>query len=396
MANEKRLSALVVKSAPAGRHADGGSLYLEVTGSGSRRWLYRYRDGGRIRDMALGDATVLSLKDARDLRDKWRRELALGRDPIETRRAEKAVGMTFGEVADEVIALKERDLRNDKAAAQWKMTLTVYSESLRSKPIAEIATADVLAVIRPLWSRIPDTAWRLRGRIERVIDHGRAHGHIPADAPNPARWRGHLELLLGARRTLTRGNHAALAYEDAPAFMNWLRAKEGVSARALEWTILTAARTGETIGALKSEINLDTAVWTIPADRMKAGRDHRVPLSDSALAIAKDAMNTRGDHLFPGRKGKPLSNMAMSNLLKRQDSSVTVHGFRATFKSWAEDQTDCAREVIEAALAHVIGDKAEQAYRRSDALEKRRALMTQWSTFLPAKEESQRAHGAVF
>ena len=261
-----------------------------------------------------------------------------------TRRIEKSAGVTFGEVADEVIALKERDLRNDKAAAQWKMTLTVYAESLRGKPIAEIKTPDVLAAIKPLWSRIPDTAWRLRGQIERVIDHARAHGHIPADAPNPARWRGHLELLLGARRTLTRGNHAAMAYEGAPVFMAWLRAKDSVSARALEFTILTAARTGETIGALKSEIDLGAAVWTIPGDRMKAGRDHRVPLNDAALAVAKEALSSKGEHLFPSRRGKPLSNMAMSNLLRRQYVSITVHGFRATFKSWAEDQSGfCTR-----------------------------------------------------
>jgi integrase len=376
---EKRLTALAVKSAGPGRHADGGSLYLVVTPT-SRRWLYRYRDGGDVRDMALGDATILSLKDARDLRDAARRQLALGANP----RAEKAQGITFGEIADEVIALKTRDLRNDKSAAQWAMTLRDYAAPLRSKPVAEITTQDVLAVLRPLWSRVPETASRLRGRIERVIDHARAHGHIPADAANPSRWRGHLELLLGARRRLTRGNHAAMAYEDAQAFMRWLRGKRGASARALEFTILTAARTGETIGALKAEIDLGAAVWTIPAERMKAKRDHRVPLSAAAVAIAKAQMATPGGYLFPGMRGRALSNMAMAELLKHRapPAVATVHGFRATFKSWAEDKTDNAREVIEAALAHTIGDKAEQAYRRSDALDKRRALMGEWSVFL--------------
>jgi integrase len=379
VAGEKRLSALAVKSAGPGRHADGGSLYLVVTPT-SRRWLYRYRDGGHVRDMALGDATVLSLKDARDLRDAARRQLALGANP----RAAKAQGITFGEVANEVVALKTRDLRNRKAADQWTMTLRDYAAPLRSKPVAEITTQDILAVLRPLWSRVPETASRLRGRIERVIDHARAHGHIPADAANPARWRGHLELLLGMRRRLTRGNHAAMAYDDAPAFMQWLRGKRGASARALEFTILTAARTGETIGALKAEIDLDAAVWTIPAERMKAKRDHRVPLSAAAVAIAKAQMATPGGYLFPGMRGWALSNMAMAELLKHRapPAIATVHGFRATFKSWAEDKTDHAREIIEAALAHTIGDKAEQAYRRSDALDKRRALMGEWSAFL--------------
>jgi integrase len=393
MANgEKRLSALAVRNAAPGVHADGGSLFLEVSAAGRRKWTWRYRSGARVRDMGLGDADHVPLTEAREQRDRWRKELALGRDPVELRRTEKSAGITFGEIADEVMALKERELRNPKSAAQWAMTLKEYAAPLRNKPVARITTQDVLAVLKPLWSRVNETASRLRGRIERVIDHARAHGHIPADSPNPARWRGHLELLLGARGKPARGHHAAMAYDDAPAFLQWLRGRQGVSARALEFTILTAARTGETIGARKSEFDLQSAVWTIPAERMKAARDHRVPLGDAALAVAKVALSSKGAYLFSGMRGKTLSNMAMSELLKHRapPSVATVHGFRASFKSWAEDKTDHAREVIEAALAHTIGDKAEQAYRRSDALEKRRALMRDWQRFLEDEQAPKR------
>ena len=202
MAGEKRLSALAVKNAAPGIHADGGSLFLHVSEDGRRKWTWRYRAGQRVRDMGLGD---LSLAEAREQRDRWRKELAVGRDPIETRKAEKSAGVTFGEIADEVVALKSRDLRNQKAADQWTMTLREYAAPLRSKPIADVTTQDVLAVLRPLWGRVPETASQLRGRIERVIDHARAHGHIPADVANPARWRGHLELFLAPCKRL----HAA-------------------------------------------------------------------------------------------------------------------------------------------------------------------------------------------
>jgi integrase len=383
MANgEKKLTALAVRNAKPGTHGDGGSLFLVVSKSGQRKWVWRYRSGSRIRDMGLGDAEYVSLTEARAQRDDWRRKLAMGRDPIETRRATTMAGTTFGTVAEEVIALKTRDLRNTKSAAQWAMTLTKYAKPLRDKPVAGIDTAAVLVVLKPLWTRVPETASRLRGRIERVLDHARTHGHIPADAPNPARWRGHLELLLGNRKRLIRGHHAAMAYTDVAAFMKWLRAKSGASAKALEWTILTAARTGETIRAVKDEIDLEAAVWTIPKQRMKAARDHRVPLSSPAVAIAREIMTNPSKWLFPSGHGKPLSNMSMAMLVRDAYPDITVHGLRSAFRDWAGDRTEFPREVIEAALSHAVGDEVERAYRRGDALERRRELMRAWAAYL--------------
>lgn len=386
MARIKKLSARTVATLTRpGWHGDGAGLYLRISGDGRRRWVFRWARGGRVKEMGLGPASTVSLAQARERADAARRDLAGGRDPIEARDAAKKPPPgkpTFGEVADALIAAKESEWRNPKHRAQWRMTLETYAAPLRSKPVDEIGTEAVLAVLKPLWLEKPETAARLRGRIEAVLDAARAQGHRTGE--NPARWRGHLSHLLPKRGKLTRGHHAAMAYRDVPAFIAALRGREAIAALALEFCILTAGRSGEALGARWSEVDLDAKVWTLPAARMKAAREHRVPLSERALAILARLAGARtGEFVFPGqRDGKPLSNMAMGMALRRMKlDGATVHGFRSAFRDWAGNETHFPREVAEAALAHVIGDKAEQAYRRSDALEKRRALMTAWANY---------------
>jgi integrase len=293
--------------------------------------------------------------------------------------------MTFGEAADALIESMASSWRNEKHRRQWKMTLTVYCEPLRSKSVAEVGTEDVLKVLQPLWKTKPETASRLRGRIERVFDFARARGQRTGE--NPARWRGHLDAILPRRAKLTRGHHKAMPFDEVPAFMAALREREGVAPRALEFTILTAARSGEVLGARWDEVNLEACVWTVPAARMKAGREHRVPLSAPAVEILRQMEHKRlGEYVFPGmRSGRPLSVMALEMVLRRMKVDVTVHGFRSAFRDWAGERTHFPREVAEAALAHLVGDAVERAYRRGDALEKRRKLMDAWSNFFDQK-----------
>jgi integrase len=264
----------------------------------------------------------------------------------------------------------------------------IYCTPLRSRPVDEIDTTAVLEVLQPLWASVPETASRLRGRIETVLDAARARGLIGQHEANPARWRGHLDKLLPKRQKLTRGHHAAMSFADVPQFMAHLRQRDAVAALALEFTILTAARTSESLGARWDEIDFKQTVWTVPAVRMKGGRVHRVPLSRQALAILKklDAART-GEFIFPGqRPGKPLSGMAMEMILHRMKAhGVTVHGFRSSFRDWCGEVSTFPREVAEAALAHVAGDQTERAYRRGDALEKRRALMEAWAIYCEPK-----------
>jgi integrase len=298
--------------------------------------------------------------------------------------------MTFGEAADALIESMSSSWRNEKHRAQWKMTLTVYCEPLRSKPVTEIDTEHVLKVLQPLWTAKPETASRLRGRMERVFDFARARGQ--GSGENPARWRGHLDAVLPKRAKLTRGHHKAMPFDEVPAFMVALRERDGIAARALEFAILTAARSSEVFGASWSEFDLETRVWTVPAARMKAGRVHRVPLSARAVEILQEMQQKRlSDLVFPGTKpGRPLSVMALEMVLRRMKVDVTVHGFRSAFRDWAGERTHFPREVAEAALAHLVGDAVERAYRRGDALEKRRKLMDAWSGFL-----TQQAQGNV-
>jgi integrase len=391
--NKLTARAVATLSEP-GKHSDGGGLYLRIGGDGGsvrRRWIFRFVWRDRTREMGLGGYPEVSLADARKARDVAEKFVQAGQDPITAREDARRAQIgkpTFGQMADALIEAKGPEWRNDKHRAQWKMTLEKYAAPLRSRPVDEIDTDAVLSVLQPLWRSKAETASRLRGRIETVIDAARAKGHIPRNEANPARWRGHLDKLLPKLGKLARGHHAALPYGRLPTFVADLRAREAMAAAALEFCILTAARSGEVYGARWGEIDFENRLWIVPAARMKAAREHRVPLSARAVDILQRLNEARtGDFVFPGRTpSKPLSGMAMEMLLRRMNmDDVTVHGFRSAFRDWAGNETDFARELAEAALAHVIGDKAEQAYRRGDALEKRRALMEAWATWCEPK-----------
>jgi integrase len=376
-----RLSATqAAKLKAPGRHSDGGGLYLFIDDSGRRRWIFMYTRAGKRTELGLGSARDLSLANARSEAAALRAILASGGDPKAERAKDESVP-TFGESADTYVEAMRPSWRNAKHAAQWTMTLTRYAQPIRAKPVDEISTQDVLDVLQPLWQRTPETAERLRGRIENVLDAAKARGHRSGE--NPARWRGHLDQLLPKRQRLSRGHHKALTYEVLPSFMADLRGRDAVAARALEFLILTAARSGEVLGAKANEIDLEKRVWTIPPERMKAGREHRVPLSPRAIEIVKGMQALgRPPFLFPGPKPKaPLSSMAMAMLLRRMKSGITVHGFRSTFRDWASETTSFPHEVCEMALAHTIANKAEAAYRRGDLFEKRRKLMEAWAGY---------------
>ncbi len=380
-----------------GRYSDGGNLYLSISPNGGKRWIFSYRFGApkpgsknNRYELGLGSAAPgeVSLKDARTKADEARRLLNAGTDPISVMgreakaKAERTIP-TFGNFADEYIKSHRPKFRNEKHAAQWEMTLgDAYCKAIRPMPVNAIDTEAILKVLQPIWQEVPETASRLRGRIENVLDAARARGF--RDGPNPATWRGHLKTLLPARQRLTRGHHAALPYDDLPAFMADLRARKSLAALALELAILTASRSGEVLNAEWSEFDLDKAIWTIPASRMKAGHAHRIPLCARALDILKSLPKLADNpHVFPGTaKGKPLSNMAMTMQLRRMKrEDITVHGFRSTFRDWASEQTSFPHETCEHALAHRISDKAEAAYRRGDQFEKRRRLMEAWAAF---------------
>ena len=370
-----------------GRHSDGGGLYLNVTPSGTRSWVFMWTRDGRRREMGLGSYPATTLSRARWIAGLNRASVAEGRDPIVERG--KASEPTFGECVEQFLSGVEGSWRNEKHRAQWRMTLTKYCAPLADRQVSEISTADVLKVLQPIWKVKPETASRLRGRIERVLDFASARGW--RNEENPARWRGHLKNILPQRAKLTRGHHAAMPYIDVPDFVARLQQAEAMAARALEFLILTAARTGEVLGARWQEIDLEARLWVIPAERMKATREHRVPLSDRAMAILSPLHVTRvSEYVFPGqRPGRPLSSSAMEMLLRRMKADhYTVHGFRSSFRDWAGDRTNFAREVAEAALAHQLGDATERAYRRADALEKRRDLMDDWTDFCGSVELS--------
>jgi integrase len=376
-----KLTARKVETAKPGKYSDGGNLYLIVSDTGARKWVLRFTWRGRAKEMGLGSASTVPLADARDKADSARRKIAQGLNPIDERKRDGGIP-TFGEMADDVRETLSAGFRNEKHKAQWKSTLDTYAAPLRAKPVDTIATDDVLAVLKPIWTTKAETASRVRGRIEKVLDAAKAKGF--REGENPARWRGHLDHLLPRPLKLARGHHAALPYEDVAAFIAKLRTREATSALALELCILTAARSGEILGMRWPEIDLDKKIWTVPANRMKAGRQHRVPLSPRAVTIVRQLEKLKaGDFVFPGQtRNKPLSNMAMEMVLRRMNvQDATVHGFRSSFRDWAGNVSSFPREVVETALAHVIGDKAEQAYRRSDALEKRRKLMDAWGAY---------------
>jgi integrase len=355
----------------------------------------RYMLDRKPRWMGLGPLSLYGLAEARTRALDARRKRHDGIDPIEARRAERtrqrldaAKAITFKQCAESYITSHRAGWRNEKHRYQWSQTLEqfVYPE-IGSLPVQAVDTTLVLKVLEPIWTTKPETASRVRQRIENILDSAKARGY--RDGENPARWRGHFDKILPARSRVREVEHlAALPYPDLPAFLTDLRTREATAARALEFLILTAARTGEAIGARWSEIDLRDKTWTVPAARMKAHREHRVPLSPRALAILDEMQAAHhGDNpdafVFTGPKpGKPLSNMAFLMLLRRMGlDNLTVHGFRATFKTWASERTSFQNEITEAALAHIIGDKVEQAYRRTDLFEKRRRLMQQWATF---------------
>lgn len=382
-----RLAPRQVATAKPGRHSDGGGLYLVVDQSGARRWAFMFWRDKKPTEIGLGSLVKgVSLPMARERADKCRRLMAEGNDPRGWKQPEKTVP-TFTALAEDVIASLESGWRNDKHRQQWRSTIATYCGPIAAKPVDQITTDDVLKVLAPIWTTKAETASRLRGRIEKVLDAGKARGL--REGENPARWRGHLDNLLAKRQTLTRGHHAAMPWPDVPAFVARLRGREAVAALALEFAILTAARTGETLGARWAEIDLEGRVWTVPADRMKAGREHRIPLTERACEIVQTLAHAPvSEFVFPGaRSGRPLSGMAMEMLLRRMDAgAVTVHGFRSSFKTWAIETTSFPGELSEAALAHVTGDRVERAYRRTDALERRRDLMQAWAQFIEAKQ----------
>ncbi|MFM0160767.1 tyrosine-type recombinase/integrase [Paraburkholderia sediminicola] len=388
-----RLSPLAVtKTTKPGLYADGGGLYLQITSVGVKSWLFRYMRAGKARGMGLGPLHTIGLADARARALDCRRLLLDGIDPIDARNAERAAKgvaeadeITFQHCADKYIEAHRSGWKNVKHAEQWTNTLTTYAYPVfDSLSVAAIDTMRVMKVLEPIWTTKTETASRLRGRIESVLDWATVRGYRIGE--NPARLKGHLDTLLPKRSRVQKvTHHPALPYADLPAFTKTLRSQDGTAARALEFLILTAARTNEVIGSTWSEFNLDEGVWTIPAERMKMRKQHRVPLSTRAVALIKAQQEVmRGEYVFPGaRDKKPLSNMAMLQLLERMKrDDITVHGFRSTFRDWAGETTHYPREVCEAALAHGIKDKAEAAYARGDLFVKRAALMQDWADFV--------------
>lgn len=376
-----------------GRHGDGGGLYLAISADGTRRrWVFLYTLDGQRREMGLGAVAEVSLAEAREKAMEARRIVKAGTDPIAAREATKAATrratgtaekavVTFGAFADAYVDRMSPAWRNETHREQWRTTLRVHAAELRDMPIDRVDTDAVLRVLEPIWNRIPETAARLRGRIENVLDAAKVRGLRTGE--NPARWRGHLRNILPKRQRLTRGHHAAMPFAQVPSFLSALRARQSTAARALEFCILTAARTGEVLGAQWDEFDLDAAIWTVPATRMKAQREHRVPLCARAVAIIREmALARMGAHVFPGHRAPGLSNMAMAKaLVASGQGAFTVHGFRSSFRDWAAEATSFSSDVCEMALAHVIGNKVEAAYRRSDLFNRRRELMDAWGRY---------------
>jgi integrase len=392
MAHEhNRLSARAVATETRpGLYADGGGLYLRIGRGGSKSWVLRYMLAGKAREMGLGGQSKLSLADARKKAVAHRALLADKVDPLARRQAEDAAkkveaarSMTFDDCATTYRKAHEAGWKNAKHRQQWQNTIATYvSPVCGSVPVGDVDVAMVMKVLEPIWTTKPETATRVRGRIEAVLDWAKTRGYRASD--NPARWRGHLSNLLPARAEVRAvEHHAALPYAEIGAFMTDLRSREGTAADALEFLILTAARTNEVIEARRQEIDFAARMWTMPAGRMKSRREHRVPLSAAALAVLEGTKGEGDAFLFPGAKqGKGLSNMSMLNLLARMDrGDLTVHGFRSTFRDWAAERTNFPGEVVEMALAHVVEDRTEAAYKRTDLFNRRRLLMEEWAKY---------------
>lgn len=376
-----KLTDTGIRTAKAkGRYSDGGGLYLNVTATGTKSWLFMWAHGGNRREMGLGPYPAVSLAKARSRSVELREAVEAGRDPIAEKR--QAPEPTFAKCAADYISANETEWSNEKHAYQWRQTLGEPCALIRDKRVSQISTEDIKAVLKPIWSRKPETATRLRGRIERVLNYAKTMGWRTGE--NPAAWRGNLSNLLPKHDKRMRGHQPALPYEDVPDFMGLLAQDAALSARALEFTILTVARSGETLGARWVEFDLSKKLWTVPAERMKARAEHAVPLSDRACAIIKALSETAtGEFVFPSsvKEKRSLSNMAMLMCLRRMRPGITVHGFRSSFRDWCGDHTAFPREVAEAALAHKVGDEVEQAYRRGTALAKRAKLMQAWTNY---------------
>jgi integrase len=385
-----RLSAVKVASTKKpGLYADGAGLYLQVAESGSRSWVFRFKIAGRTRDMGLGSVNTVSLAEARTLAAECRRHRLQGIDPIEARKSARAQAqldaarsLTFDDCRNKFLASHEAAWANAKHRKQWESTLKSYvTPVFGALPVQNVDVALVLKALEPIWTIKPETAGRVRGRVERILDWAKVRGFRQGE--NPARWRGHLDMLLAPRAKVRRVRHyAALPYGELPGFLAKIQERNAAAARALEFAILTAARTGEVLGARWNEMDLENNIWTVPASRMKAGREHRVPLSIAGLTVLERLRAVRqNDFVFPGeRPNKPLSNMSMLMMLRRIGrADLTVHGFRSTFRDWAAEQTNFPREVAEAALAHVVADRTEAAYRRGDLFDKRRRMMDAWA-----------------
>lgn len=395
MASINRLTALSAsRQNKAGLYCDGGGLYLQVTKAGVRSWLFRYMRNGKARGMGLGPLHTISLAEARSRAMDCRRKLLDGIDPLDerhahvaSRKAKEATSLTFDQCATKYIAAHRSGWKNAKHASQWENTLETYVAPVFGKlPVDSIDTGLVMSVLEGIWTTKTETATRVRSRIESVLDWATARSYRTGE--NPARWKGHLDHLLPHRSKIRKvKHHAALPYGESAEFIKTLRSMNNASARAFEFLILTATRTSETLGARKSEIDLVTGVWTIPAERMKVPKEHRVPLSSEALRLVSPIIRDEADgseFVFKGAKpGTHLSNTALLQLLKRiQRTDLTAHGFRSTFRDWARETTDYPREVAEAALAHTISDKTEAAYARGDLFDKRKTMMEHWSQFL--------------
>jgi integrase len=386
-----RLSTMKIKGfTKKGKYGDGNGLYLQVGSRGEKSWLFRFTRRGAAHAMGLGTFATVPLARAREMALDCRRLLAAGSDPMEHRQAERrqqadASGRTFADAARRYLDAHKASWGNAKHAAQWESTLTTYAlPRLGERPVDQMTTADVLGVLQPIWQDKPETASRLRGRIEAVLSYAKSLGWRAGE--NIAGWKDNLADLLPAKsRIVNVQHHAALPFVQMLGFMRQLRQRDGVAARALTFAILTATRTGETLGATWREIDLTTSTWTIPPARMKAGQEHRVPLTAGALAILTELQQGAPDaFVFAGAKpGKPLSDMALTMTLRRMGrSDITVHGFRSTFRDWASEATNHDRQVAEMALAHAIGNEVEAAYRRGDLFAKRVELMKDWAQFI--------------
>lgn len=388
MARRSALTARFVTSANEGRHHDGGGLILQVKRRSEaidRSWIFRYRRDGKETWLGLGSTRDVTLAQARELARRCRQALLRGENVKDALRRPRAVVPTFGSLADTLIDAIAPGFKSEITVRNWRRTLgDQYCKAIRGKQVDEITTDDIIAVLRPHWQLKPETATKVRERIERVLDVAEAKGF--RDGKNPARWKGHLKLMMPPQ-TAKKGHFRALPWQQLPDFIARLRTRNSVSALALEWTILTTARTAMTIGCPRiGEVDLTDKVWTIPAERMKEDREHRVPLVDRCIEIYRELAPLRADFVFPSRDPREgLSNMAMSECLRQMGDDATVHGFRSTFSDWGNDTTEFDENLIEQALSHQTGNEVSRAYRRGDALDRRRKLMEAWAAYCLSK-----------